>query len=385
MQFVYVANVRLPTERAHGFQIMKTCEALARAGYTVTLVTPNKTSAGIRETDPFTYYGVERIFTHLRIQTTDTLSHGKYLGRLAYAIDSLSFLLALLLRCQSLLHTADVTYTREYIAGAFLPRKTYVLELHQIISGILFRLLLPRATRIVAITKGLQDELVEKYSIPASSVQVVPDGVDLDDFAVTESKEEARLRLGLPLDKTVALYIGALETWKGVDTFCMAAKLLPESVVCVVIGGVPEHVREYKKKYPHVQFLGFLPQRDLANNQVAGDMLILPNTGREVLSSVYTSPLKLFSYMASGVPIVSSDLPSLREVLNEDLAVLVESDNPLALAGGITDILKDQAQTAQRARNAKEVVAAYTWDARAKHIMSFLTPPVTAGRKGTVC
>ena len=88
----------------------------------------------------------------------------------------------------------------------------------------------------------------------------------------------------------------------------------------------------------------------------SADVLVLPNTpGRA--SSAYTSPLKLFEYMASGRPIVASDLPALREVLRpDDNAVLVEAGDPEALASGLARVLGDPALAARLAAQAREDV-----------------------------
>lgn len=377
MRLVYVAHIRLPTERAHGLQIMKTCEALARIGHSVTLIAPNKTSAGIPETDPFRYYGIEECFELIRVPTTDALAHGRQLGRIAYIIDSISFICALTVHARKRIQDADVVYTREYSTGVFLPRDRYVLELHQVIGGVLFTRCIKRASRIIAITEGLKEVLVHTHGIPAQNIWVAPDGVDLNDFASPETKQESRSRLGLPVTGNIALYVGALEAWKGVETFCEAAARLPERIKAVVIGGVPEHVQAYQKKYPRVTFLGFRPQRELANNQACADVLILPNTGKEVLSSVYTSPLKLFTYMASGIPIIASNIPSIREILSEKNATLVPADDPEALANGIVSACTYSEEAQRKAQVAKQDVERYTWEARAHGISDFLTTSTT--------
>ena len=81
----YVANIRLPTEKAHGVQIMKMCEAFARRGAVVELVVPNRRThiAG----DPFDYYGVEENFSITRLSVIDSVS----LGRLGFLLETLSF------------------------------------------------------------------------------------------------------------------------------------------------------------------------------------------------------------------------------------------------------------------------------------------------------
>ena len=65
-----------------------------------------------------------------------------------------------------------------------------------------------------------------------------------------------------------------------------------------------------------VTFTGLMPPAEVAARLREADVLVLPNPA-SAISSEFTSPLKLFEYMASGRPIVASDLPSLREVLRD--------------------------------------------------------------------
>ncbi len=71
MKLIYVANIRLPTEKAYGVQIMKTCEAIARLGIDVRLIIPTRKSIAFAGVNPFEHYGVEKNFTIQRIPTID--------------------------------------------------------------------------------------------------------------------------------------------------------------------------------------------------------------------------------------------------------------------------------------------------------------------------
>ena len=87
----------------------------------------------------------------------------------------------------------------------------------------------------------------------------------------------------------------------------------------------------------------------------------------------YASPLKLFEYMASKTPIVATDLPSTGEILRDgENAVLVEPDDPKALAEGIERTLSDAELAARIGRQAREDVRQYTWGERAANIMTFV-------------
>jgi len=82
--------------------------------------------------------------------------------------------------------------------------------------------------------------------------------------------------------------------------------------------------------------------------------------------------MKMFEYMASKRSIIASNLPSLSEVLNENNAVLVESDSPEALANGIKQALKNPDSSAKISLQAYQDVQKYSWRKRAKNIINFL-------------
>ena len=100
----------------------------------------------------------------------------------------------------------------------------------------------------------------------------------------------------------------------------------------------------------------------------AADVLVLPNSAKKEVSKTYTSPMKLFEYMASSVPIVASDLQSLREVLDDSTCYFFISDNSESLATVITKALKDLQAPAKAARP-HEKVQRYTWGNRAESIL----------------
>ena len=365
MKILYVANARLPTEKAHGLQIMKTCEALARAGSTVELLVPERKTA-IAE-DPFSYYRVERIFRVRKIWVPDTVS----MGKTGFILQHMLFSIRAALYARRA--DADVVYSRDPVALSLLGRKRWraVWETHDSSASRIQRWCARQVPKVVAITEGLRSYWSER-GIPAEHIVVAPDAVDLDDFANPETKDAARRRLGLPQDTKAALYIGRLDGWKGIETLLEASKLLPKDITVVVIGGEIAQVSAMAQKYPHVRFLGYRPYQELPDNQQAADVLVLPNTARSETSARFTSPLKLFTYMASGIPIVASDLPSIREVLDERSACLVAPDDPRVLAEGIERLLADPAWAAHIAREAAERVKMYSWSKRAETIRDFI-------------
>jgi len=186
----------------------------------------------------------------------------------------------------------------------------------------------------------------------ASRVLVAPDGVDLKLFDIPLSREEAKKHLGLRSNKKLVIYTGSRHLWKGVETLDEVSKLLPHNIEVMII-----------TDKPHTEIPLYLK---------AADVLILPNSAKEDISKLYTSPMKLFEYMASGTPIVASDLPSIREILNDSAAFFFAPDSPESLAEAIQEALSNEAIAKSKAENAHKIALNYTWDRRAERIIRFI-------------
>lgn len=168
------------------------------------------------------------------------------------------------------------------------------------------------------------------------------------------------------------MYIGGFDKWKGVDTLFELAKSTINEFSVYVIGGTEEVIEKYKEKFPNVHFLGAMPYRDLHNNQQSADILVIPNTAKNKLSAEYTSPLKLFAYMTSKLPIVASDIKSLRNVLGNNTCVYFEPDNSESLKIAINKVISDIDLRHKITDSAFELSKKYTWRSRAKDILDFI-------------
>ena len=122
----------------------------------------------------------------------------------------------------------------------------------------------------------------------------------------------------------------------------------------------------------NVAVLGWKPKAEVPKYLAAADVLILPNIATTRESTEFTSPLKLFEYMASGVPIVASDLPSLREILCEKNAFLTAPGDAQALADTIRRVLTDTQGAQARASRALTEAGRHTWEAHATSVADFM-------------
>ena len=375
MKILYLANIRLPTEKAHGIQIMKTCEALADLGHEVELAVPWRANA--IKSDPFEYYGAKKNFKIKKLPSLDIV--GK-LGRFGFWIQSFTFAEA---ACwYALAKKTDVIYSRDELPLFNLSffKKNIFWEAHTNRYNFIVKRLLKKCAGIVSITEGLKDFYVKKGA-SGEKILVAPDGVDLEKFAVKASQEQCREKLGLPQDKKIIMYAGHLYDWKGATTLLEAAKIFGEEnsgdCLFVFVGGTEKDIKDFKvkaekMKLSNVLILGHKPHGDIPYYLKAADILAIPNRSDNEVSAKYTSPIKLFEYMAAGRPIVASDLPSVREILNESNAVLAEPNSPQGLAEGVKSILQSGDLSAKIQSKASEDIKEYSWLKRAEKIVSFI-------------
>ncbi len=371
MKIIYIANARMPVEKAHGIQIMKMCEAFALANLEIELVLPWRFNP--IKMSPSEYYGVKKDFKIRKIFSLDLIP--LEIPRICFWIQGLTFAVSVFFNL--LFKKADIIYSRDsfplYLLSFF--KKNLIYEVHTFPKNFfLHKKVFKRAKSIVVITEKLKESLVER-GISENKILVAPDGVDLEKFDIDVSKEEARKRINLPLNKKIVLTNSNLYKWKGVQVLAEASKFLAEDILVVFVGGRKERMEKFKNKnkdLKNILILGHKHYSEIPYYLKAADVLVLSNSGKTEISRYWTSPMKMFEYMASQRPIVASDLPSLREVLNENNALLVKSDDPQDLSQGIKQTLKNTDFSVKISIQAYQDVQRYSWQKRVKNILKFI-------------
>ncbi len=379
-QLFYLVNQRLPTEKAYGLQISKTCEALAQKGIEVKLVYPFRINP-VKE-DLFSYYGVKKNFRIKKIPAIDFYLPGKS-DKLSFFIKS--FISAVFVTFYAIFYRADFIYSRDELPLYFLSffKKNIFFEAHRFSKSRavirFYRRFKELNLKIIVITNNLKNEFV-KFGFGPENILVAPDAVDLEEFDIDVSKEEVRKKLNLPPDKILIGYVGQLRTMgmkKGVDFAIESIKFLPKDCTLVLVGGIKKDIDYYKKLSEkenlneRILFVGRIKHNLIPVYLKAFDILIMPFPNIQHYA-FYMSPLKLFEYMASKRPIVATDLPTVREVLNEENSVLVKSENLSGFVAGIKKILENSDLAEKISRNAFKDVQNYTWQKRAEKILEFI-------------
>ncbi len=376
MKIIYFANVRIPTEKAHGIQIMKTLAAFCAAGVSAELLIPRRINEPLGRENPFKFYGLKNIFPIHTLFTLDPVWLLRAPQGVYIKIQSILFIISLFFYLLFKKNKADfIFYTREEYLLPLLQlfSQRVVWEGHYLPRRAKNYLKFWRACyKLVAISQTLKNKLVA-LSLPAEKILVAHDGVAMENYKLAESREFLRTKLSLPLDKKIILYAGHFYEWKGVQTLADAARLLPEYFFVFVGGGDHKFVAfQEGNNLSNILYSGYQNPSAIPAYLRAADVLVLPNSSQDPKSK-YTSPLKLFEYLASGTPLIASDLPSLREILNDQNSFLFQSDNSKDLAEKIVSIFADYSRALVLAQQGLEDVKKYTWDSRATKIIAFLS------------
>lgn len=388
-----IANARLPSQRAQSLQVVQVAGAFQRAGANTTLLHARRvpTPALPPGQDLFDYYGV-RALSKPAVRALPCIDWiDRMPTRLQFVparIQELSFA-----------RNAAKTIRREYPQALVLSREAesarslvraghrrVFLEVHRVPGGATRRRWLRDAAAgargVLAISGGVRDDLVD-LGVDAESIQVEHDGFEARRFEGLPTKGEAREQLGLESTGIVAVYTGGLMDWKGVDLLVDAASALPE-VQIVIAGGTDADVarlRERAQGRANLRIDGFKPPELVPIYLAAADMAVVPNRSQPAISSRYTSPLKVFEAFAAGLPMVASNLPSLRDILTHEVeALLVEPDDAAHLAAGIERLASDSDLRQRLALASKARAADTSWDARAERILAWMREREAAGR-----
>jgi glycosyltransferase involved in cell wall biosynthesis len=389
VKIALIAPTHLPARRANTLQVMKMAQAFTRLGHAVQVAVPGRLAPGEAASWPELkhLYGLQVEFPLAWIDVNRRLRSYDYGWKSVRWARRLE---------------ADLIFTRLPQAAALASQlgQAAILEIHEPPLSAMGKWLLRRfaggrgARRLVVISTHLLAELrrgfpsIERKTLkrPAFTL-VAPDGVDLDRYAGLPEPAEARRWLAeqagesavhIDAHEFVAGYTGHFYPGRGAPMLLELAQRLPE-IRFLLVGGDPQDVARLRaeasaQQLTNVTITGFVANADLPRYQAACDLLLMPyqkqvagSSGGDI-AGVF-SPLKLFEYLACGRPILSSDLPALREVLNQENAVLLPGDDRQAWVQAIQDLQSQPERRAQLAARARQESSQHSWENRAARIL----------------
>jgi glycosyltransferase involved in cell wall biosynthesis len=270
-----------------------------------------------------------------------------------------------------MIFSRDLVYT--FLIKLFNSKLNIIYELHEIKSNKLwlymFKKTFNKINHVVVISNGIKNKLIEQ-GFNKNKIVVLHDGVDLERFNLDLSSNKAKEKLNLSNSEKIILYIGSFQDWKGYKTFLESSKLnLDKSIKFYCIGGNEYIIKKLTLEFPDVEFKTFVDSNLVPVWLKASDILVIPNSGISDISKFYTSPLKLFEYMASNTPIIASNLPSIKDIVSKSDVIFFKSDDFLDLFNKIQIVLNDSHLSNLLTKNSFKKVKNYTWKKRVSEIL----------------
>lgn len=200
---------------------------------------------------------------------------------------------------------------------------------------------------------------------------IIPNAVDTHRFNPNNDGTWVREKLGIDEDEKLVMYVGRIVYHKGLEYFVRSAKHLGSEVKHLLVGTGDfrpelERIIEEEDLEDKVIFAGRVPNEDLPDYYAAADVFVLPSVSRLEAFGIVA-----LESMASGTPVIVSDIPGVREVIVEgEHGLLCEPMNPEDLAGKIRTILNNPEMAEKMGKNGrKRVVNKFTWEKVADDIM----------------
>ena len=375
MRIAYVGSPELFLRGASPIHVMKMCQAMANLGVDVELILQSYD----KKFDIFESYGVKPNFKiTTTIPSTNTSArhfiHGTYSAFYTWFKKS----------NYDLILTRNIIYT--YLSTVFLKIPTIYDAHHPLVNTAATYLFnsfknSKYLVRFSTNSYGL-GKIYTSLGLPEDKLVVAHNGVDLEKFKNVPSKLESRKLLNFPIHKKIVCYSGNSYRGRGIELLIDVALRLSE-VQFLIVGGLENDIKYYrevaqKKKAENFKLVGFVPHPKVPHYLFSADVLVMPYTSRMtikggVAAAEFTSPIKLFEYMASRRPIVATALPSVKEILEDGKnALIVEPNSEDSLYYGIKRVLDDRELAERLALQASNDARNYTWEERAKKILNGL-------------
>jgi len=359
MKLAYITRVTIPNKVAQAEQIKAMSYAFgAYLKDEFLLVSPTNNLIKALEF-PFNHYSINIKITH------------KILRNLVFGIKVFKFLKK---------HEINYVYTRDiliaFISSVFFRIPTGY-EAHQPIKGkvaMILHKIVSRNTefKLVTITQSLKNYFSEtlKYK---NDIQVVRNGVFLQDYLNAPEKNILRDELGIPNDAFLIVHTGSLFQNRGFEKFEVILSRFPNVYLYQIGGGRYdiELLKPQLEHYKNMKFIDYQPKNIVVKYQMAANVLLYLTSTKSPIFWC-TSPNKIFEYMATKNPILSPRIGSITEILNNKNSYLFDLENNEDLVSSLQKIISKSNNT--RALFAfDEVKRTYSMENRVKKITQILT------------
>ncbi|MBN2136110.1 MAG: glycosyltransferase family 4 protein [Acidobacteria bacterium] len=390
IRIIYIADIRFPMERANAIQSIHTCHALAEKGADVNFIVRKMDKKP--DENSLAFFGLKP-HENLKLKRVRVVnSHGSYLlWKISFLISSFCTIVRLSFTRKKLVYfTRDLRIAQLYSLIAKFFGAKVIFEAHTISHKHFAEI-----HTLYTSAKHLHERKIEKKRKLEKKVYSRMDGIIVitdhlktqmeADFApkckIAVVRDAAKSPAKFPefKDEKGICYIGQLYPWKGVDLLVDSMRNI-EKEKLYIIGGLEfendlknlrKKVREYNIE-DRVIFVGTVPHKEVKRYMEQAKVCVIPLPFSQI-AAYFTSPMKMFEYLAAGKAIVASELPSLCEVLEDGKnAVLFKPGDEKSLTEQLHKVLEDEKLRRNLKRNAWETSKDHTWAKRAESILGLI-------------
>ncbi len=381
-KIVYLSDATIPSEMANSVSIINLCNAFNELGAEIHLVKPWRyKNRKINSDDIYKIYGINNKFNIVNTPYLDLsmiqnfspdllLRSVNYLSKRIWQKHVVNYVVNNF--------SPDIIHMRNNIPFALYHlrkiNKLVFLEFYDVPTkfylDIYKKAIVGNKNLILsAITSNLADKISELFQIERKKIAISPSGVDKSRF----SKHILNFN---KIRKTI-MYIGSLHSNRGIDNFILASKHVNEHDF-LIVGGTEQDSDKLKVKFnlnnkSNLKFVSHQTHSKISDYYNNADILILPMTSNQSHTRLYSSPNKLFEYMASGKPIIASDLPSINEVVTHNhSALLFKPDDSNDLTKKIYELVNNKKLAEKLSLNSLNLVDNYTWQTKARNMLDLI-------------
>jgi len=232
-----------------------------------------------------------------------------------------------------------------------------------------------RCDRFIVLSKAFGTLLHQTFDIPWDKIHIIPGGVNLTQFQINLSRQDARTKLGWPLDRPILFTPRRLVHRMGIDKLLTALEQVKQQVpeVWLAIAGkgalqesLAQQIREQSLE-DHVRLLGYLPDVQLPIAYQAADLTVVPSQSLEGFGLI------LVESLACGTPALCTPVGGMPEVVAPFFPELVtESMEAGAIADRLTQFLQGQLSLPNRDDCRGYAIRQYSWQRISQNVRSVL-------------